>query len=513
MSLADSPFVNRLNTNYAPSDSELFEIRALLVAPAEELARIDAQINEMEITLGQLKEQRASLKRPIDAHRALISPIRRIPQDVLLEIFGACLPSEHNALIDPAEAPLVLGRICRHWRSVAYSTPMLWSSIHIPSLNYLRVPPGHLLRLERVVEAWLERSGTCALSVSFFDHTNHFLVSDLEVHPLILRLLPVSRRLCHLTLEGDAEFFRPLLRLGPEDLPLLKHIWIKSTAYPAFEDHPDFTTAMQIPTLEDLSLIAPLADAPSLPVKWSQLTRLRLECYQVATTDGGLDLGGALDVLRRCPNLAQCELVVTKASEDPGLALINTAPIILPHMEALVLGGWPFFEKWLSFLVVPNLLSLRIGEAHWGDRANSADINPIQFTSSSLRELLQSFPMISHLRLFSSMAPSDIFLGDEFMELFYPPHDLCPELSNITILACTGFSDTAVLAFIKARMTMPTPLQHLRIQFHRPMDVDIWPELQSFILDGLQVTLEYPTVVPQWEFNARTGLVGDGLFY
>ncbi|KAF8176670.1 hypothetical protein K438DRAFT_1485893, partial [Mycena galopus ATCC 62051] len=71
------------------------------------------------------KEQRASLKRPIDAHRAVISPMRRVPHDVLVEICISCLPS-HNALIDPAEAPLILGRICRHWRSVAYSTPTLW---------------------------------------------------------------------------------------------------------------------------------------------------------------------------------------------------------------------------------------------------------------------------------------------------------------------------------------------------------------------------------------------------
>ncbi|KAF8214973.1 hypothetical protein K438DRAFT_1562116, partial [Mycena galopus ATCC 62051] len=133
MSLANSPFANRLHTNYVPSEPEILEIRVLLMDPAEELARVEAQIKEMEIALDQLKEQRATLRVPIDAHKALISPMRCIPQDILVEIFLACLPTEHNACIDSAEAPLVLGRICRHWRSVAYSTPMLWRSIHIPS--------------------------------------------------------------------------------------------------------------------------------------------------------------------------------------------------------------------------------------------------------------------------------------------------------------------------------------------------------------------------------------------
>ncbi|KAF7374648.1 hypothetical protein MSAN_00349700 [Mycena sanguinolenta] len=130
MSLANSPFVNRLNTNYVPSDSEVLQIRALLMEPADALARLDARIEEIEIALEQLKGQRALLNTPIDAHRAFTSPIRRIPQDVLIGIFRACLPSEHDALIDPAEAPLLLGHISRHWRSIAYSTPMLWSTIH-----------------------------------------------------------------------------------------------------------------------------------------------------------------------------------------------------------------------------------------------------------------------------------------------------------------------------------------------------------------------------------------------
>ncbi|KAF7348209.1 hypothetical protein MSAN_01774100 [Mycena sanguinolenta] len=236
MSLADSPFLNRLHTNYVPSDSEILEIRSLLVDPANELARIDAQIEGMEIALAQLKEQRALLKAPIDVHRALVSPMRRIPQDVLLEIFFACLPTEHNALIDPGEAPLVLGRICRHWREVAYTTPMLWSSIHIPSLDYLQTPADILSRFEQSIVAWLERSDLCPLSVSFFDQPRY---TDLpEGHPLILQLLSVSRRLRHLELAGNGQFFDPLLRLGSEDLPLLRRLGVKS-----MQTQPNFLNA------------------------------------------------------------------------------------------------------------------------------------------------------------------------------------------------------------------------------------------------------------------------------
>jgi hypothetical protein len=131
--------MDRLNTNYTPSDLETLEIRTLLVDPSAELAQIDAQIEAVEVTLSQLKQRRELLKMPIDAHGALISPMRRTPDDLLQEIVFFCLPSKHNTLIDPAEAPMLLGRICSHWRSVAWSTPKIWSSLHIP-----RVAPRSL---------------------------------------------------------------------------------------------------------------------------------------------------------------------------------------------------------------------------------------------------------------------------------------------------------------------------------------------------------------------------------
>jgi hypothetical protein len=209
MSLADSPFVDRLNTNYIPSYPEIFEIRALLVDPVDELARIDAQIEAVEVTLGQLKQRRELLKTSIDAHRVLISPMRRIPDDVFREIFFFCLPSEHNALMDPAEAPMLLGRICSRWRSVAYTTPKIWSSLHIP-----RVPYTIFVKLGRVVQSWLERSGSCTLSISFSADLD---TSDLwpENHPILNQLLQVSRRIQHLAVSAEGQLLWQFLQLGP----------------------------------------------------------------------------------------------------------------------------------------------------------------------------------------------------------------------------------------------------------------------------------------------------------
>ncbi|KAJ7913523.1 hypothetical protein B0H13DRAFT_2468585 [Mycena leptocephala] len=526
MSLADSPFADRLNTNYAPSDIEILKIRALLVEPADELARMDTQIEEMEFALGQLKEKRASLKAPIEAHRALISPIRRIPQDVLLEIFFFCLPSAHDALIDPAEAPMLLGRICGHWRSVAYSTPRIWSSIHIPSFNHRNlqrdmVPPDIGLRLGNIVAEWLERSATCSLSLSL---SGSSILHPDRGHPLISQLLKVSWRIRHLTLTGDIQSLRPLLCLSADDFPLLQSIRIHHTAHLRFDDHPDATNALQIPTLHDISLSITI-DPRSLPLRWSQLTRLSLVCKTLwanGSVVGGLDADDVLDVLRRCPNLVWCHMKASKRP-DPDHVINDMSLVILPHLQTLILGGiFLLSNHTVSCLVLPKLRHLRIGrgssEPFPYDPTHSpsslkADIDPQSLATPKLVELLRHFPTISHLRLASDTLPGGLAsLDDAFLALFCtPPDTLCPILTHLTVTnQFAGFSDAAALTFVRARMTMACPLQQFRVDFLRPMEVDIMPELRSFISeDGLRVDLRYtplPWGLLPWEFNPREGL-------
>ncbi|KAJ7689837.1 hypothetical protein B0H17DRAFT_868381, partial [Mycena rosella] len=86
---------------------------------------VDARIGEMEAAIRESKVMREALKAVIEPHKALMAPLRRIPDDVLREIFVACL-----ALLDPGDTPLLLACICRHSRSIAHATPLIWSSLH-----------------------------------------------------------------------------------------------------------------------------------------------------------------------------------------------------------------------------------------------------------------------------------------------------------------------------------------------------------------------------------------------
>ncbi|KAJ7622696.1 hypothetical protein B0H17DRAFT_1112416 [Mycena rosella] len=151
----ESPFTHRLHTNYVPSDEETAQIQSDLASHSQELARIDERIRE-------LTAQRDKIRNYIDSHKALISYPRRLPPDILGEIFIACLPVDRNAVMSVDEAPLVLCRICSAWRTLALSTPRLWASLHTPA--------SFILVDERRVAAvlkWLQRSGACPLSLTF----------------------------------------------------------------------------------------------------------------------------------------------------------------------------------------------------------------------------------------------------------------------------------------------------------------------------------------------------------
>ncbi|KAJ7682366.1 hypothetical protein DFH06DRAFT_972553 [Mycena polygramma] len=125
----ESPFLNRLNTNYVPSDEEIESIRTDLALRGQELARINERIRE-------LSAQRDQLQTYMESHKALISHPRRLPSDIVREIFTACLP--WPAVMDAQEAPLLLCQICSAWRIIALSTPspLVRISRHRPSSNY-----------------------------------------------------------------------------------------------------------------------------------------------------------------------------------------------------------------------------------------------------------------------------------------------------------------------------------------------------------------------------------------
>ncbi|KAJ6451519.1 hypothetical protein C8R47DRAFT_978235, partial [Mycena vitilis] len=83
-------------------------------------------------------------------------PFLTLPTEMIIEIFVRCLAGK---VVLP-RVPLVLGSVCRQWRSIALSTPTLWASLE------LTLDPNLPQEFYIVLETWLSRSGQQPLTLS-----------------------------------------------------------------------------------------------------------------------------------------------------------------------------------------------------------------------------------------------------------------------------------------------------------------------------------------------------------
>lgn len=170
----DSPFRSLLNTNFVPSDDESAAIRSLLRLSLKELTDLEVKSEIQEAGLESHRERYRLLVSDIDAHRALLSPTRRMPDDILALVFAQCLPPESIATMCPNDAPVVLCHVCSRWRWLALATPELWSSLHIVTQYNVEVhmtSEAQLRERDSGILKWLARSGALPLSLSFAPRT------------------------------------------------------------------------------------------------------------------------------------------------------------------------------------------------------------------------------------------------------------------------------------------------------------------------------------------------------
>ncbi|KAF8519542.1 hypothetical protein JB92DRAFT_2898077, partial [Gautieria morchelliformis] len=143
-----------LGTNHVPSPEECDLIRQSLIPfHIERYAALDAEINRIQPTLAALQREQRAHRELIDAHKALLTPMRRMVPDVLLEIFRHC----QSDLLD---SPMRLMSVCRSWRELVLSTPTLWKLVFLhDTMQTLRIVP--------FARACATYSGSCPITVVF----------------------------------------------------------------------------------------------------------------------------------------------------------------------------------------------------------------------------------------------------------------------------------------------------------------------------------------------------------
>ncbi|KAJ7231034.1 hypothetical protein B0H12DRAFT_1029649 [Mycena haematopus] len=155
-----------LTTNEPPEDSESTFIRSVISKTADRLASLEDEIYKVKEKLKHLEDQRASLSSHRTQHDAILSPLRRMPPELLSEIFSSTLPSLRETWDNRKHymdhSSWVLSHVSSCWRMVSLSIPSLWSTIVI---NYNDTSIAHPAA---PVETQLQRADK--LKIHFYSH-------------------------------------------------------------------------------------------------------------------------------------------------------------------------------------------------------------------------------------------------------------------------------------------------------------------------------------------------------
>ncbi|KAF9477125.1 hypothetical protein BDN70DRAFT_922821 [Pholiota conissans] len=467
-----SPFTDVLRSNFFPSPLEIGAINQEL---ADKSFQLDALSDELKHLQEQLDAKMAALDvltSSIDDHLRLLTPFRGLPDDILGEIFACCLPTRHGAIMHRNEPPLVLGYVCKRWRSVAYNMPRLWKTLHIviPKAPEFEGPIDEDIRTElnltfnrymsehqTGLAAWLARSKSCALSVSMHDLDHSW--SSHRLSPPALSyfgtIFGVASRIRHLEIDVNQRATSGYVAALPATMfPNLSSLSITFTA--RLENHNLINSwknasIFKASRLKWLSLLQFPHSFDNINIDWSNLTLI--VAMGLTSNVRKVDVYDALTIFTNCPRLNECDIEIAHS---------RTAPTTYPS----------FHLKYLHTLsIVSDCKQL-------GDLFQGADI-----------------PNLQYLRFHSRIIPSYHLRSPLLVILSRPSMRLKLLAINIEFFTLSDLVDCFQLVPWLKQFSHDGHLEHsplYTLQYHMP----VVPKMVSALLHILTPAANHPLYLP-----------------
>ncbi|KAK1229783.1 hypothetical protein PQX77_007131 [Marasmius sp. AFHP31] len=365
-----SPHIALLDTNFPPPSQDLESIRTLLTNSRKRL-------KQLEDEAALLQTESDELRIFVNQHKALVSPIRRLPPDLLSEIFFHCLPTGHLPVRSVTEAPLLLTVICRGWRDVALGHPRLWNSILIqlpehPGANWLTRQNVEPMRHEDWVaivnqrsdgiKTWLGRSGSLPITFSLNDdegenfraigglwNSSYVETTFQAVNRLLKVLLRHSARWMNVQFCVQNSVLRLLDNLDHQELPILRSLRIFRSVFeavniPAVVGHQDLSVNLfRLPSLREFSVHNDLRNPLEFPIPWRTLTTLVIthRNFNSGGSRFSMTPGYAMELLSRCfQTLEFCKLfIVVLPNQEDDVARLQSVqrPLVFSRLHTLML--------------------------------------------------------------------------------------------------------------------------------------------------------------------------------
>ncbi|PPR01186.1 hypothetical protein CVT24_006062 [Panaeolus cyanescens] len=279
---------------------------------------LSEKIFKLMTELDMIKGNRRPLEKQVAAYAVMKSPIRRVPGDILYEIFRHYTTD----LNSKTNSPLTLAHVCQSWRRVAFGTSSLWNNIHIQwpgddAADNSMEKFKHHLHLSR------------SLPISLCLDERLFSEEDMEagesgsvafMRSLVLEVENVRRLETLEILSARNDQFLDIIK--DTELPLLKTCFLRHVESDFFDEQVGSNDAILVNQLlhsaphltqlwlgfEDTSISDVLNLNPQARGPWSQLTTIHLQAL--------LDLTEWFCLLEICPSLEKVSARVA-ATEGP----------------------------------------------------------------------------------------------------------------------------------------------------------------------------------------------------
>ncbi|KAJ7048335.1 hypothetical protein C8F01DRAFT_117819 [Mycena amicta] len=128
------PTLTDLRTNAPFSAVQLASFHQLLAQRRARKIELVAEHKAATLLLEASVQRRQENQDDIDALVAVFAPIRRVPDDLLTEIFLWCIDIEQAndlsySTLHSWRCPVLLTHVCAYWRRIALLTPLLWTRV------------------------------------------------------------------------------------------------------------------------------------------------------------------------------------------------------------------------------------------------------------------------------------------------------------------------------------------------------------------------------------------------
>ena len=379
INLPEPPFPHLLQSNIPPSDSEAIDILKVISAVEVQSLRLE-EIQELGADR-MTKYQLDHAHRFVHAHKGVLSAIRRIPPELLQEIFlHITIPwtySRWNTI------PWALSQVCRLWRTTALSVSSLWS--RLPTIYlHKKVPCSYAAQIREL----LVRSRDAPISFYLYAP-----FKELDSHPIIDALVLHSERWHTVAIDSTTPTIFAFKRIKGRlsSLRTLSlEVWRQTdpVVFDMFEDAPQ---------LREVSLDGPFPGEVRLP--FSQLTRYKERVRGRGMADFTISLAASLTTLEisrlsdspDIPKTTLPLLVTLKVQFDDMISQGFLENVTLPAIQEILIAG---FEGHLI-----TVLTAMISRSHSPCMLKKFAFRTSELDSGELTTLLRLTPHLVDLNL------------------------------------------------------------------------------------------------------------------